>query len=119
MSDTAENTPLYLDIFITDRDLTLDGGKMPARCGNRLSIAQDIKHLLLESGLPTALIGERSGILRADILLQMVLLIEDDERIAAGTVRIVEKNAEDLIIYADTVDFGSLSPLSLNLRAEE
>lgn len=107
--------PLYLDIFITDRDLTLDAGMMASRCGNRLSIAQDIKHMLLESGLPTALIGERSSILRQDILLQMVLLIEDDERIEPGTVQIYEKSLKHLIINAETVDFGKLSSIEISL----
>lgn len=117
--EEQENEPLYLDIFITDRDLTLDAGKMPTRCANRLSIAQDIKHMLLESGLPTALIGERSPIMRDDIMLQMVLLIEDDERIEAGTVHIQEVDLETLIIYADTVDFGKLKPLELKLSERE
>lgn len=113
----AEQTsePLYLDLLISDRDLTLDAGANPSRCGNRLSIAQDIKHMLLESGLPTLLIGERSGVIRADIRLQMVLLIEEDDRIEPGTVQIFEKDLSTLIITADTVDFGKLSAIQISL----
>lgn len=111
----TEQEALYLDLLITERDVLLDDGKMPVRCGNRLSIAQDIKHMLLESGLPTALIGERSGVIRADIRLQMILLIEEDERIEAGSVQIFEKDFKTLIISADTVDFGRLKDIEITL----
>lgn len=62
---TTENA-LYIDLLVTGEDITLDTGKQPILCNNRVSISQDIKHALLESGLVTALIGERSRVLRSD-----------------------------------------------------
>lgn len=105
----------YIDLFISGEDLTLDSGSVPMLCDNRVSIAQDIKHALLESGLVTALIGERSQIARKDIILQMVLLIEEDERLVPGTIRISEQSLDRLLITADTVEFGEINPQEISL----
>ncbi|WP_075321157.1 DUF2590 family protein [Histophilus somni] len=104
----------YIDLWIEGEDLSLDSGKQPILCDNRLSIAQDIKHALLESGLVTALIGERSSVLRSDIFLQMQLLIEEDIRLVPGTIQIIEKQSAEpdkalLWIVAETVEFGQIS----------
>ncbi|MFC1022266.1 DUF2590 family protein [Pasteurella multocida] len=103
----------YIDLWIESEDLSLDGGRQPILCNNRLSIAQDIKHALLESGLVTALIGERSAVLRADIFLQMQLLIEDDDRLVPGTIQIIpQKTVSEkaaIWITAETVEFGVIS----------
>lgn len=106
----------YIDILISGEDITLDSGGIPRLCDNRVSIAQDIKHALLESGLVTALIGERSQIARKDIILQMVLLIEEDERLIPGTIRIIEQDLGRLLITADTVEFGEISPQEIRLN---
>ena len=90
---------LYLDLLITGEDITLDSGNQPLICDNRISIAQDIKHAILESGLATQLIAERSRILRRDIILQMVLLVEGQ-----------------LFITAETYEFGRLDELELRLN---
>lgn len=112
------NQALYFDLLVTDQDLTLDYGNQPILCNNRESIGQDIKHALLESGLVTALIGERSAVLRSDILLQMELLIEDDARLVAGTISIQDNQTRDqlsLNITAETVDFGLIT-LEVNIK---
>lgn len=99
---------LYLDLFITDKDITLDSGRQPVICDNRISIAQDVKHAILESGLATQLIAERSRILRRDILLQIILLVEEDERLVPGTVAITEESNRRLLLTAETYDFGNI-----------
>lgn len=99
---------LYLDLLITDEDITLDSGNQPIICDNRVSIAQDVKHAILESGLATLLIAERSRILRRDIILQIILLVEEDERLIPGTVVINEENPRRLLLTADTYDFGRI-----------
>ena len=76
---------------------------------NRKSIGQDIIHSILESGLATQLIGERSPTLRADIFTQLELLIEEDERIVPGTVEVSEENQKRLWVTASTYDFGGIS----------
>ena len=107
---------LYLDLLITGEDITLDSGSQPVICDNRVSIAQDNKHAILESGLATQLIAERSRILRRDIILQMVLLVEEDVRLIPGTVFITEEKLGQLFITADTYEFGRLDELELRLN---
>lgn len=100
---------LYIDLLITGRDLTLNSGNEPVLCDNRVSIAQDCVHAIIESGLATQLVGERSPTLRADLRNQIEMLVEDDERIVPGTVRVNEESQVKLWITADTYDFGRIS----------
>lgn len=106
--DELKPSPLYWDLLVTDEDLSLDVAGMAMRCNNQDSIAQDMKHCLLESGLVTDLIGARSRILRNDIYLQMMLLLEEDERLVAGSIDIVEEKIDRLRISADTVEWGKV-----------
>ncbi|TCJ98835.1 uncharacterized protein DUF2590 [Volucribacter psittacicida] len=100
---------LYLDLLITDEDITLDSGNMPIICNNRISIAQDIKHAILESGLVTLLIGERSRILRRDIILRIILLVEEDQRLIPGSISITEESHNRLFLTSETYDFGTIT----------
>lgn len=100
---------LYIDLLITGRDFTLNSGNEPVLCDNRVSIAQDCVHAIIESGLATQLVGERSPTLRADLRNQIEMLVEDDERIVPGTVRANEESPVKLWITADTYDFGRIS----------
>lgn len=100
---------LYIDLLIENGNFVLNTGKEPELCNNRKSIGQDIIHSILESGLATQLIGERSPTLRADIFTQLELLIEEDERIVPGTVAVSEENQKRLWVTASTYDFGGIS----------
>lgn len=98
----------YIDLLITDGDFTLNSGNEPQRCNNRDSIAQDIIHSILESGIATRLIGERSPTMRGDVLTQLSLLVESDERLIPGTIYITEESIDRLYVTAETYDFGSV-----------
>lgn len=100
---------LYIDLLIEGRSFVLNSGSEPVLCNNKKSIGQDIVHSILESGLATELIAERSPTLRGDILTRLELLIEDDTRIEPGTVVIAEESAKRLWVTAGTWDFGSIS----------
>lgn len=100
---------LYIDLLITNDDFVLNTGNEPVLCNNRQSIGQDVIHRIIESGLATELIAERSPTLRGDIFTRMELLIEDDERLIPGTVSIAEETLSRLWVTADTYDFGPLS----------
>mgnify|MGYP000895626516 CR=1 FL=1 len=100
---------LYLDLLIENRNFVLNAGNEPVTCSNRQSIGQDIVHAILESGLATALVAERSPTLRGDIFTQLELLVESDERIVPGTISVTEETAKRLWVTAETYDFGSLS----------
>lgn len=99
---------LYIDLYITGNDLTLDSGGEPLLIDDRESIAQDIKHLIRESGLMVTIIGQRSRLIIADAIQRLVLLIEDDERLVPGTIEITEPSFELYYVQADTVEFGPL-----------
>lgn len=100
---------LYIDLLIVDGDFVLNTGSEPVTCNNRKSIQQDIAHAILESGLLTEMIAERSPTLRADILTRLELLIEDDERIIPGTVELTEETFSRLWVTASTYEFGGIS----------
>ncbi|EKM1607402.1 DUF2590 family protein [Escherichia coli] len=100
---------LYIDLLIQGGDFVLNTGNEPELCNNRKSIGQDIIHSIIESGLATELIAERSPTMRADIFTRMELLIEDDERIVPGTVEISEESRKWLWVTASTYDFGGIS----------
>ncbi|TYR89396.1 DUF2590 family protein [Citrobacter freundii] len=98
-----------MDLPINNGDFSLNAGHEPELCNNRKSIGQDIVHAIIESGLATQLIAERSLTLRADIFTQLELLVENDERIVPGTVEINEESQKRLWVTASTYDFGTLS----------
>ena len=110
---------LYIDLLISGRDFTLNSAAEPVLCDNRRSIAQDCQHAIIESGLATRLLAEKSPTLRADIMMQMTLLIEDDERITPGTVSVtvVTPLSGRLLIRADTEDFHTPLTMEVNLNA--
>lgn len=100
---------LYIDLFIQGGDFVLNTGREPTLCNNRQSIGQDVIHSIIESGLATELIAERSPVLRADLFTRIELLIEEDERIVPGTVEISEESQKRLWVTASTYDFGGIT----------
>lgn len=99
---------LYIDLAISDNDLTLDSGGEPLLIDDRDSIAQDIKHLIRESGLMVKIIGERDQVNVRASLMELELLIEDDDRLVPGTIAITNIDAELYFITAETLEFGPI-----------
>ncbi len=96
----------YVDLLITPAgDFTLDSGDEPVLCRDLDSIGQDVRHAVIESGLATQLIAERSPTLRADILTQIELLVEDDVRLVPGTIVINQESLERITITAQAYGF--------------
>lgn len=100
---------LYIDLLIENDDFVLNSGNEPTLCDNDISIGQDVVHAIIESGLATELIKERSPTMRGDIFTQLELLVESDERIIPGSVVINEESAGRLWVTASTYDFGQVS----------
>ncbi|MGQ8702884.1 DUF2590 family protein [Serratia marcescens] len=96
----------YVDLLITPAgDFTLDPGSEPLRCNNLVSVGQDVRHAVIESGLATQLVAERSSTLRADILTQIELLVEDDVRLVPGTIVVNQESMTRITITAKAYDF--------------
>lgn len=96
----------YVDLLITQAgDFTLDSGSEPVLCSDLVSIGQDVRHAVIESGLATQLIAERSPTLRADILTQIELLVEDDVRLVPGTIVVNQESMTRITITAEAYGF--------------
>lgn len=105
---TAINNGQYVDLLIVDDDIAIGDDGCPAYIDGRASIAQDILHLMRESGLLLSLIGQRDAEVRQSVLVQLVQLIEDDLRIIPGTAKITESNPEKYWIMAKTAEYHEL-----------
>ncbi len=105
----------YSDLLIQDGVLILDLAQ-PVLTHTRASIAQDVKHLLMDSGLVTQLLAQRSATLRADVLTKMELLIETDVRLVPGSIELNIRTPSLITITATTYEFG---PLALDVNTVE
>ena len=104
----------WIDILINkDRDIELDVAGMPAYTDNRASIAQDIKHMILETGILVELIGDRSREKWQSNMNRLELMVEEDVRIKPGTVKIDRPRTEILNLTADTTMGPILWPFTL------
>ncbi|MEI9743579.1 DUF2590 family protein [Enterobacter ludwigii] len=96
----------YTDLLITPAgDFTLDSGNEPVICRDLDSIGQDIRHAIIESGLATQLVAERSPTLRDDLMTQIELLVEDDERLIPGTIVVNQEAMTRITITAKAYGF--------------
>lgn len=83
----------YIDIHVVDGGWHIDDGGQPELCSDEYSIAQDIKHSIMESGLARQLVAERNPIVRADVLLQMEQKAELDSRLVPGSASVTENQS--------------------------
>ncbi|MGY2361533.1 DUF2590 family protein [Pseudomonas azotoformans] len=99
---------LYIDLLITNNDLTLDPSSQPLQVDDRASIAQDIAHMIRDSGLLVTLVAERDRFRQADCIQQLELLVEADVRLVPGTAQILSEGKGQYLVTAKTVEFGSV-----------
>lgn len=99
----------YIDLLFTDDDLTLDPAGEPQLIYDRDCITQDIKHLVRDSGLMVELIGQRDNVAVQANTQELVLMIEEDERLVPGTVNITRTDSQTFFITATSYDFGDIS----------
>lgn len=98
----------YIDLLIAGNDLVLDPSNQPLLIDDRASIAQDIAHMIRESGLLVTLVAERDPLRQRDCLQQLELRVEDDVRLVPGTVRILRQAPGEYLVTAATVKFGDV-----------
>ena len=98
----------YIDLWIVGNDLALDPSRQPLLIDDRASIAQDIAHMIRESGLLVTLVAERSRLRQRDCIQQLELLVEADERLVPGTAQILLVEPGQFLVTAKTVKFGSI-----------
>lgn len=104
--------PKYFDLKIDDDDLLTDDYNQAVLVYDRDSIAQDVKHMIRESGYLVAMIGERDPDQRRLLLQQIMILVEEDKRIVPGTVSISSDGTlKRWTLRAETYEFGPLSQI--------
>lgn len=96
----------YIDLLIAGNDLVLDPSHQPLLIDDRASIAQDIAHMIRDSGLLVSLVAERDPLRQRDCLQQLELRVEADHRLVPGTVRVVTQAPGVYLVTATTVKFG-------------
>lgn len=108
MPDNNALEKKYIDIKVIDGGWDIDSGEQPTQCSDLYSIAQDIKHAIMESGLARKLVAERNPVLRADVLLQIEQKAELDTRIIPGTAQAIESSAGTITLTAQAYDYDQL-----------
>jgi len=98
----------YIDLLIRDNDLVLDPSRQPLLIEDRASIAQDIAHMIRESGLLVTLVAERSTLRQRDCIQQLELLVEADARLVPGTALIKQVESGRYLVTAKTLKFGDI-----------
>ena len=100
----------YIDLRMTDDDLEMSGTRQAVLLSDRDSIGQDLKHMIRESGLLVAMVGERDSERRGLLLQKLMTLVEDDTRVVPGTVRVSDDGTlKHWTLRAETYEFGPLS----------
>jgi len=103
----------FVDIKVVDGGWDIDAGKQPLSCSDLYSIAQDVKHAIMESGLMRELIAERNPTLRNDVLIQIEQLAEDDIRIIPGTATVTELDPSQILLTADAYEYGPIGEVKV------
>ncbi|MBJ7372045.1 DUF2590 family protein [Pseudomonas glycinis] len=98
----------YVDLLIVNNDLALDPSRQPLLIDDRACIAQDIAHMIRDSGLLVTLVAERDRLRQRDCIQQLELLVEDDQRLVPGTARITQQEPGVYLVTAKTLKFGSI-----------
>ncbi|MFJ3412311.1 DUF2590 family protein [Pseudomonas protegens] len=98
----------YIDLLIEDNDLVLDPSRQPLLIADRASIAQDIAHMIRDSGLLVTLVAERDRLKQRDCIQQLELLVEGDERLVPGTAQITQLQPGQSLVTAKTLKFGDV-----------
>lgn len=96
----------YVDIFIADNDLVLDSAGEPLPVTDKDCIVQDIKHLIRDSGLLSACVGQRDRAIIRQLMQRLIIKIEADVRLIPGTIEITRTTKEDFFITATTIKLG-------------
>ncbi|WP_122698988.1 DUF2590 family protein [Pseudomonas atacamensis] len=98
----------YVDLLIVNNDMALDPSRQPLLVDDRACIAQDIAHMIRDSGLLVTLVAERDRLRQRDCIQQLELLVEDDQRLVPGTARITQQEPGVYLVTAKTLKFGSI-----------
>ncbi|TMO02931.1 DUF2590 family protein [Pseudoalteromonas sp. S558] len=95
---------INIDLNIIDNDIALDGFAVPSQLTNSDVIAQDVKHRIIESRKLTELIGLRNKNIVAKVLTEIELIVEQDERLIPGTIKVIKQLTGEISVTAHTIE---------------
>lgn len=98
----------YFDLLIASDGIVLDAFGLPLSISGRASIAQDIKHMVRESGLLVEMIGQRASEKVNRNMVRIEQLIENDLRLVPGTARVTRTDDGEFFITARTMQYGDI-----------
>lgn len=104
----------YIDLLISNDDLTPDAGGIPEKIADRASIAQDLVHMIRESGLLTEMLANRDAGARRLNMIKVTLAWMMTSGLSPARRKITETSLGTYLLTAETVDYG---PLSMTLEA--
>lgn len=94
----------FVDLMIVDQDLVPDSAGEPGLISGLASIAQDLRHSIMESGHLLSLIGERNPQRRELVLQQVEILVDEDVRLIAGSTSVSEISTDKFLIKAESAN---------------
>lgn len=109
MANLANQEKKYIDIQVINGGWNLDAGNQPIYTSDVMSVGQDIKDSILESGLARELQGERNIAKRSEVLTKIELLTERDNRIVPGSASCIEEDVNRYFLTATTKEYGAIS----------
>lgn len=98
----------YFDLYIAADSIVLDEFGLPLSVDSRASIAQDIKHMVRESGLLVEMVAERSSEKVKRNMVRIEQRVESDERIRPGTARVTRASNDVFWLTAKTMQYGDI-----------
>ncbi len=104
----------FIDIKVIQGGWNVDAGQQPEQASDLYSIAQDVKHRIMESGLARKLLAERNPTLRADVLVQIEQAAEQDERIIPGSAYANETAMGTVSLTAKAFEFSGAIDIEVN-----
>lgn len=102
---------IHIDLNVVDRDLALDSLLTPEQLTKANVIGQDIKHRLIESGLPFLLVAQRNQNSIEKVLTEVELIVEQDDRLVPGTIQVFYGIDKSIKVHAQTKAYGQLEQI--------
>ncbi len=100
--------PDIVDVLVVDNGIALNEVGIPILITDRACIAQDIKHMIRETGLLVEMIGERNDERVKSLMVQIESKVEDDIRIKPGTAKVTRTDTNTFYITATTLKYGGV-----------
>jgi len=97
---------INIDLSIVDGDFVLSPTLTAQKLSEASVVSQDIKHRVLESGLLVKLVKLRNINGIAQVLTEIELEVEKDDRLVPGTIYVHHNDDKTLSIKAQTKQYN-------------